>query len=154
MCLAVEQAKIKLNKEFEATGNMYGEVDRLAKGLARRRGGGEKQTQQRTPTPSKRKLAKAAQKRKAGAESRPGVYIGAKVVHEWQSPTSGKKTDHEGYAAWPKGMGTKAAVLVPGMCRRTMGSIGSSHLLTMRPTLWIGKTWRRFQGTPTECRQE
>jgi hypothetical protein len=141
-----------LNEEFQATGNMYGEPGRLAKALAR--GGGKKQAQQRTPTPSKKKQAQDAKKRKRCAESKPGVYIGAKVVHEWQSPTSGKKTDHEGYAAWPKGMGTKPAVLVPGMCCRTMGCIGSSHLLTMRPTLWIGKTWRRFQGTPTECRQE
>ena len=150
MCLPVEQAKVKLNEEFHATGNMYGEFGRLANAL--NKGGGK--TPRRTSTPGKKKGIRDAKKRKECAESKPGVYIGAKVVHEWQSPTSGKKTDHEGYAAWPKGMGTKAAVLVPGMCRRTMGSIGSSHLLTMRPTLWIGKTWRRFQGTPTECRQE
>ena len=152
MCLSVEQAKVKLNKEFQATGNMYGEIGRLAKELVRGENkGGNKQVTKRTP--SKAQLAKAVKKRKLGADSRPGVYIGAKVVHEWQSPTSGKKTDHEGYAAWRKGMGTKPAVLVPGICRRTMGSIWSSHMLTIQSTLSIGKTWGRFQGAPIECRQ-
>ena len=149
MFLLAELANAELKKEFQENGSMYGEVGRLCKvlgkhGNKRPAAGTEgKPAQKKAKTQSKNALAKAAAKRKVQAHAKPGAHIGTKVVHEWLSPASGKKTDHEGCARCRKTTGTKPAVLLADMCRHTMGSIGPSHLLTVQHTMWTGKTWRR-----------
>ena len=128
---------------------MYGEVGRLCKVLAKpgnkrpAAGTGGQPAPKKAKTLSKSTLAKAAAKRKMQAHGEPGVHIGTKVVHEWLSPGSGKKPDHEGCARCSKTTGTKPAVLLADVCRHIMGSIGPSHLLTVQHTMWTGKTWRR-----------
>lgn len=124
---------MQLHQQFQQTGNMYGDFGTVAKELvqterkrkAAAKDGGAQSASKAAKTPSKNTLAKAAEKKRKNAHAKPGVHIGSKVLQEWQSPESRKKTDHEGCAPCPKTTDMKPSVFLAGMCRHTMGCIGS-----------------------------